>query len=142
MNLTILYQRDCNISSFIYRARTLPIDFLREIVPLVDKDAVFYLPSTHPFRFPMIGLKLNFKDTLKAAPEGCSCNDFSVINYTVNFCHFMYRFNGVSTKYLPKYLSYFMSLEVFKNMKEKIINSFNRLIQPGLGIYNGRSTIY
>lgn len=131
VNLVLLYQRTGGISSFVYQNSTLPINFLREIEHLVSEKTIFYLPNTHPFRFPMIGLKFKFKDTLKKPPEGCTFYEFKVTRFILDFCHWKFKFNGVSSKYLSKYVSYYKNLLVFKNMREIILNSFEKLCQVG-----------
>lgn len=131
VNLVLLYNKSGKISSFVYGEYMQPMDFLKEIIPIINKDTLFYLPNNKPFRYPMIGLKLKFKDTLKPSPEGCSLCDFSVNKYILEFCHWKFKFKGISSKYLSKYVSYYSSLKIFKNMKEKIFESFGNLCQIG-----------
>lgn len=130
VHLTLLYQRNNRLKSYVYRDRTRVMDFISDISEQIDKKSRICLHSNYPFRLPLLYNK--FKVSGISDGKGkrkFSYNASKAVKLLSGFIIWMKKFRGVSSKYLNKYVSFYKAHQVFNTMEYTIFSSLVKHIE-------------
>lgn len=123
--ITFIYERDARLDFFAYRAEFRAMDVINEISSNFDKNSTICLQANIPYKMPFIPTKLNVISATDKNYDRDLHNTDKVWNLINRFNRWKRIFNGVSSKNLKKYISYFRSNNLFNNFEKSILDSIN-----------------